>query len=208
MSGSRLRRRRSRLRGLCGRRATVGNRCEGDTIGSRPARYIALDPHPRRYVEAALSSRGELELQRRSNGWKCRPANPLAQRQDARGIEFDQRDALCAWQSRRLRWLGSNGLPRLELRRCAAVLSQVRGLPARRRPGNPRPGRSAEGRGLPDDSSPHPSFRRGRATGWLPVQQGPQWPSSGRRRLFADDPKGQMARVDRANLPEGGPKPP
>ena len=50
-----------------------------------------------------------------------RPRHPLAARQGARRIELDQRHAVCARQSRRLRRLGADGLPRLELRRCAAV---------------------------------------------------------------------------------------
>ena len=41
-------------------------------------------------------------------------ADPLAARQGARRIELDQRHAVCARQSGRLRRLGADGLPRLE----------------------------------------------------------------------------------------------
>ena len=36
--------------------------------------------------------------------------------------------------------------------------------------------------------------------------QRPQRPGAGGGRLFADDPKGQMARLDGADFPEGGPR--
>ena len=58
-------------------------------------------------------------------------ADPLAARQDARRHQLDQRHAVCARQSRRFRRLGADGLPRLELRRGAAVFPQVGDLPRR-----------------------------------------------------------------------------
>ncbi len=89
-------------------------------------------------------------------------------------LELDQRHALCARRAGRLRRLGADGLPRLELRRRAALLHEVRAVRAGRRQGGARPGRPAQGRGLPHHPAPHPSLRRRRAAGGLPAQSRPQ----------------------------------
>ena len=78
------------------------------------------------------------------------------------GTSLDQRHALCARRAGRLRRLGADGLPRLELRRRAALLPQVRDLRAGRRSRGARPGRPAQGRGLPHHPAAHPSLRRRR----------------------------------------------
>ena len=130
--------------------------------------------------------------------------NPLAARQDPGRIKFDQRDAVCARQSSRFRRLGADGLPWLELRRRSAVLPQIRGLQARRRPGIPRQGRPAESRRLPHHSSADAQIHRSRAAGGVQVQQRPQRPAARRRRLLTDDPQGTMARLNRTDIPPRG----
>ena len=166
-----------------------------------------MDPHPGRCPEAAASSCGELELQRRGSRG---PPHPLAARQDSGRIKFNQRDAVCARQSSRFRRLGADGLPWLEFRRRSAVLPQIRGLQARRRPGIPRQGRPAQSRRLPHHSTADAQIHRGRAAGRVQVQQGPERPPARRRRLLTDDPQGTLARLNRSDIPprgSGTPKP-
>ena len=119
-------------------------------------------------------------------------------------LELDQRHALCARRAGRFRRLGADGLPRLELRRRAALLQEVRALRAGRRCRGARPGRAAQGRGLPHHPAAHPSLRRSRATGGLPVQSRSQRQAAPGRRLFADDAARPPARLDGADFSARG----
>ena len=207
-------RERSNAGGLCrgrcgiGRRhggvAAVGDRRLGDPARGGADRLVSVDPHPRRHAQAAAQSAGELELHDRAGEELGRAPPRLAARPHARRHLVDQRHALCARRAGRLRQLGADGLPRLELRRRAAVLPQGRDLRAGRRSRGARPGRPAQGRGLPHHPAAHPPLREGGAGGGLPVQSRPQRQAALRRRLFADDAARPLARLDGADLPARG----
>ena len=168
---------------------------------SRAARPRPDDPHPGRRAARPQQSQDQLELHQRGRAGHRRPPAAMAARQDARRHQLDQRHALCARQSGRLRQLGADGLPRLDLRRGAAVLPQVGDLSRQRRSGIPQPRRPADRRGLPHDPPSDPSaLSRPRKQAGFPFTEDLQRPAAGGRRLFADDAEGPAARLDRANL--------
>ena len=185
-------------------RAAVGDRRVGDPARGRSDRLVSRDPHPGRHALAAAQSAGQLELHDRAGKGLRRAAPRLAARPHPGRHLVDQRHALCARRAGRLRRLGADGLPRLELRRRAALLQEVRALRAEGRPRGARPGRAAQGRGLPHHPAAHPSLRRSRAAGGLPLQSRPQRQAALRRRLFADDAARPLARLDGADLSARG----
>ena len=88
-------------------------------------------------------------------------------------------------------------------------LHEVRALRAGRRSRGARPGRPAQGRGLPHHPAAHPPLRRSarsrRASRSIPTSTARQ---RARRRLFADDAARPLARLDGADLPARGARPP
>ena len=178
-----------------GRVSSVGNGRVGDPAGGRPERLASDDPYPGRHALADPQPAGQLELHDRAREGHRRAAHGMAARARHGRLELDQRHALCARRAGRFRRLGADGLPRLELGRRAALLQEVRALRAGRRRRGARPGRAAQGRGLPHHPAAHPSLRRSRATGGLPVQSRSQRQAAARRRLFADDAARAPARL-------------
>ena len=187
-----------------GRVSSVGNGSVGDPSGGRPERLASDDPYPGRHALADQEPTGQLELHDRAREGHRRAAHGMAARARHGRLELDQRHALCARRAGRFRRLGADGLPRLELRRRAALLQEVRALRAGRRRRGARPGRAAQGRGLPHHPAAHPSLRRSRATGGLPVQSRSQRQAAPGRRLFADDAARAPARLDGADFSARG----
>ncbi len=106
----------------------------GGAARSRPARLASDDPRPGRGVAPARQPAGQLELLRRARARHRQPRGALAARPGARRHQLDQRHALCPRQPGRLRRLGADGLPRLELCRCAALLQEIGELRRRATP--------------------------------------------------------------------------
>ena len=163
----------------------VASRLSEDGVAGRAARSRAArprpdDPHPGRRPARPQQRQDQLEFLQRGRAGHRRPPVAMAARQDARRHQLDQRHALCARQPGRLRQLGADGLPRLELRRGAALLPQVRDLSRRRRSGIPQPRRPADRRGLPHDPRSDPSLCRGRAS--RPVSRSPRITTASSRR--------------------------
>ena len=143
----------------------------------------------------------------RPGAQRRRPLDPDPARQDARRIEFDQRHAVCARQSARLRHLGAVRQPRLVVRFRAALLQEVRALRTRRRR-QPRPRRTAECRRDARTRRIARRFHRRRGGAGLSPQPGLQQRRPGRLRLLPGDAEGRPALVHRARLPRSGAPPP
>ena len=95
-----------------------------------PERLVSDDPHPGRHALADAQSAGQLELHHRARERHGRAPHGMAARPGDGRLELDQRHALCARRAGRLRRLGADGRSRLELRRRAALLQEVRALRA------------------------------------------------------------------------------
>ena len=185
------------MHGCC---TPVRERGFGDRARGRAERLVSVHPYPGRHALAAAQPAGQLELHDRAGEELRRAAHRLAARPHAGRLVVDQRHALRARCAGRLRRLGADGLPGLELGRRAALLQEVRALCAEGRRRGARPGRPAQGRGLPHHPAAHPQIRRGRAAGGLPVQSRPQRQATLWRRLLADDAPRPLARFDRADF--------
>ena len=191
---------RRRFGGLRGRQPAQRDRRAGRVAGSGAARLASLDPRSGRRAQAAAQPARELELRDGAGGGQRRPRHPLAAGPGARRVELHQRHALRARQPGRLRRLGADGLPRLELRRRAALLPQVGALRPRRS-GLPRQGRRAAGGGLPDDPAADAPLRGGGAAGRARLPARPERGGAGRGRLLADDAQRALPGLHGADLP-------
>ncbi len=170
--------------GLCGHWRRVGRlrrrqpaergRLAGRAARGRTARSRPDDPHPGGRSARPQQPQDQLEFLQRGRTGVRRSTAAMAARQDSRRHQLDQRHAVCARQPGRLRQLGADGLSRLELRRGAAVLSQVGDLSRQRRSGIPQPRRPADRRGLPHGPRSDPQLCRGRQAGRFPVHRGLQ----------------------------------
>ena len=128
----------------------------------------------------------QLVLPVRARAGHRQPHHPGAARQAAGRLELDQRAGLGARPAARLRHLGADGLPRLELARRGAGLHPHRELRRRRRQQRPRHRRAAQGL---DRARPEPALRRavrGVQGGRLQAQPRLQQRGPGRRRQDAD----------------------
>ena len=154
---------------------------------SRPAR--ASHPYSRMPLSFGLlidNPAANWLLPVRARARHRQPHHPGAARQAARRLELDQRPGLGARPAARLRHLGADGLPRLELARRGAALHPHRELRRRRRQQRPRHRRPAQGL---DRARPEPALRRavqGRRGGRLQAQPRLQQRGPGRRRQDAD----------------------
>ena len=125
--------------------------------GGRDA--LAEDQDPRR-LRPAVPDEARLGLRERPGARLRRPLAVRSPRQGARRIELDERDALRARASGRLRRLARRGLLGLGLGRGPALLPALRASRGRRRPG-PRDRRPAQRRPSPQPSQAHrPDDRR------------------------------------------------
>ena len=169
-----------------------------------PTRLASVDPHSRRCAEAAASSGGQLELQRRGRPGTAGRAihwprgKVLGGSSSINGMLYVRGNPadFDGWAQMGCRgWSFDDVLP---------YLPQVGTLRAGRRCGVPRQGRPAARRGLPHHPAADAPLRRSRAAGRLHVQHGPERQDAGGRRLFADDAQGPVPRLYRADFPGGG----
>src|SRR6516165_4317557 len=120
-SSRRLCNRRGRIGGLRACRSAERGWGAGGSARSGPARLASDDPCAGRRVAPARKPAGQLELLCRARARHRQSRGSLAARPGAGRHQLDQRHAVCARQSGRLRRLGADGLPRLELRRCTVL---------------------------------------------------------------------------------------
>ena len=129
---------------------------QGPAAGGR-RRKPSLLPHAALLRPADRQSGGQLVLPVRARAGHRQPPDPGAARQTPGRLELDQRPGLGARPAARLRHLGADGLPRLELARRGAGLHPHRELRRRRRQQRPRHRGPAQGL---DRARPEPAVRR------------------------------------------------
>ena len=126
-------------------RLTEDNRRTRAAAGSRAARQLDVDQHPRRLHQAAEQPKLQLELRDRAGTQRDNRSHPDPARPHPRRLQLDQRHAVCPRQPARLQHLGAVRQSRLVVRLGAAVFQEGRALRTRRRR-LPRQRRPAERR--------------------------------------------------------------
>ena len=118
----------------------IGGRRRGGAARSRPARLAPVDPRARWHPEAALQSAGQLELRHPTRA-RLAAARSIGRAAACSAAPVDQRHAVRPRQSRRLRQLVADGLPRLERRGCCRYFKSIEryapGEPEQRGKGGP-----------------------------------------------------------------------
>ena len=171
--------------GALAARLSENSKQQDSAAGSRRGQPSLL-AHAALIRPADRQSRRQLVLPVRTRARNGQPNHSRAARKTPGRIELDQRPGLGARPAARLRHLGADGLPRLELARRGAGLHPDREFRRRRRQQRPRHFRPTESL---DRARPEPALRRavrGVQGGRLQAQPRLQQRGPGRRRQDAD----------------------
>ena len=147
----------------------------------------SLLAHAAQLRPADRQSGGQLALPVRARARHGQPDHPGAARKAAGRLELDQRPGLGARPAARLRHLGADGLPRLELARRGAALHPHRELRRRRRqPTAAAPTGPLKVSTVPDQNPLYDALFKAASRGRLQAQPRLQQRGPGRRREDAD----------------------